>query len=362
MIARLVIGATALSEQEAAWRALERTHSVCAFQRFAWARAWVAHLGANTTPALAIAGDPPVAILPLAARRAGGIKVLGLLGEGVTDLLGTVPLDAPAEAYRAIGASLRTGRPSWDLLDWRSLAASPSQRAGLAQGLGRALITRTYERCPYIETAGTWGRFLASRSRSFRKDLKKAERRVLEKGEAAVLREEPSAELFEEFVEVERDSWKWAGGRALLRRPDTRSFLREVLLNEEIAPALWTLRVGGKLAGFATVLQHGDRRLYYLSSFRQDFPKAGAFLMAAIVRECFSSSANRFDFLQGDQSYKLAWCDGEDAVHEIAAAGSSLIGAPALLALRARWHLARSARLRRWREAAAARRWQRSEP
>ncbi|MCC6641558.1 MAG: GNAT family N-acetyltransferase [Deltaproteobacteria bacterium] len=332
---------------------------MAAFQRSAWANAWVEHLGAESEPLLVLVGDPPLAILPLALRRIGGVRVLGLLGEGVSDLLGTAPLDAPADVYRAIGACLRGFSARWDLLDWKSLAADREQRAALADGLGRRIVARVYEHCPFIETSGTWERYLASRNRSFRKDLKKAERRLHQRGRVSVGREMPSASLFDDFVAVERDSWKWAEGRALLRDPRTRAFLRAVLLDQDVAQEIWTVRVNDSLAGFAVILSQGNRRLYYLSSFRAQFPKAGAFLMAEIIRGCFAGSADRFEFLQGDQSYKLAWCQGEDTVYEIAAAGSSPVGLVALAAVRARWRLARSERLRRWRELAVTRLWQR---
>lgn len=359
LIARIASGRSALGDHEAAWKALERAHPVAAFQRLAWARAWAEHLGTGTEPLLVLVGDPPLAILPLVLRRIGGLRVLGLLGEGVSDLLGTVPLEVPADVFGAIGACLRGSSAQWDLLDWKSLAADPARQAALAEGLGRRIVARVYERCPFVETSGTWERYLESRNRSFRKDLKKAERRLHERGRVSVGREEPSESLFGDFVSVERDSWKWAEGRSLLRAPKTRAFLRAVLLDQDVAPEIWTVRVNDSLVGFAVILPQGDRRLYYLSSFRAQFPKAGAFLMAEIIRDCFAGSVNRFEFLQGDQSYKLSWCQGEDTVYEIAAAGASPVGAVALAALRARWRLARSERLRRLRELAVTRLWQR---
>jgi CelD/BcsL family acetyltransferase involved in cellulose biosynthesis len=171
-------------------------------------------------------------------------------------------------------------------------------------------------------------------------------------------REPPSAGVFEEMISVERESWKWERGLSMLREPRTRDFLRAVVLCPEIEQELWTLRVGGELGAFAIVLLGGRCRYYYLPSFRARFHDTGAHLLAEIVQRSFAEGFREVDLLQGDEPYKLVWANAERIVHEIAS-GHGVRGRAATATLRARWWLARSERLKRWRRELRVR-WARS--
>jgi len=117
------------------------------------------------------------------------------------------------------------------------------------------------------------------------------------------------------------------------------------MVEDRLPCELWTLRVDRTLGGFAVVFVEGDVRYYYLPSFRARLSDAGSQLLAAVVRDTFDGAFREFDFLRGDEAYKLAWSHRERDVHQIAAAGGTLLGPFALAAVRARWRLARSPRL-----------------
>jgi CelD/BcsL family acetyltransferase involved in cellulose biosynthesis len=108
---------------------------------------------------------------------------------------------------------------------------------------------------------------------------------------------------------------------------------------------LWTLRVSSRLAAFAVVLVAYDRWYFYLSSYREDYRHAGAHLLACIVEEACRSSCTSLDLLRGSFSYKHAWTETENEVHEIVWP-VSLRGRAASLVYRARWRAARSEKLR----------------
>jgi len=217
--------------------------------------------------------------------------------------------------------------------------------------------TASTTRCPVVATRGSWEDYLKTRKRKFRANLKRAIRRVGEQGTVEVERTVADAALFEEMIEVERESWKWAGGLAYLKPARDRGFLRDVLLESRVEHELWTCRIDRSLAGFALVFPSVHVRHYYLPSFRSRFSDAGSFLLGEIVRESFSSKYEELDLLRGDESYKLAWATHQNAVHEIAAAGRSPLGPIAREVLRARWTVARSDRLRALRTRIQALGW-----
>lgn len=332
-----------------AWCALE-TGETAPFQRVAWARAWLASYGEGLEPWILTLGDPVEAIFPLALDARGGLRTLRFLGHGPSDYLGSIPLDASSERWAAFGRALAAESSRFDLLDLESLFAPDEARHAFAVALDRPYAERAYERCPVIDTTGSWEDYLVDRKKKFRANLKRADRRVEEHGKTEVARERVTTTLFDALVDVERESWKWKAGTAMFRDPRARKLLARVLLEDPVPHELWTLRIAGDLAGFAIVFRSDSVRFYYLPSFRERYPDCGTKLLADLTRASFGDEIVELDFLRGDEGYKLAWTHRERTVHQLAVAGRSLRGRVALAALRTRWRLARSERARAIRE------------
>jgi len=345
----LVAGADALESTAALWRRLEAAEDPPPFRTHGWARAWLTHLGAGAEPWLLLCGEPATGLLPLVLRRTHGARVLSLLGHGISDYLG--PLGAAGEPawLEALGRRLRGESRRFDLVDLLSLRASPAQRTALARGLGGAANERVYERCPLVRIETSWEEYLKTRSSNQRKNVKRLGRRVGAQGDVAIACETATPELFDALIEVERASWKWEHGLSSLRDPRRRAFLRELLLGGGVRHELWTCRVGAALGAFAIVLLGGRTRYYYLASFRQDVSRVGNLLLLELLRDSFGAKLEAFDFLQGDEPYKFEWANAEHEVHQLVAAGGGWLAAPALAAVRVRWWIARSERLRRLR-------------
>jgi CelD/BcsL family acetyltransferase involved in cellulose biosynthesis len=345
----LQIGAAALERAAPLWRRLEAAEDPPPFQSFGWASAWLAHLGDGAEPWIALAGEPEAGLLALVLRRVSGVRVLSLLGHGTSDYLGPLGCARGPASLEAIGRALRREARRFDLVDLLSLHADAAQRAALARGLGRGARERSYERCPLVRIEGGWQDYLKTRSANQRKNAKRLARRVGAHGEVAIELEKASPQLFDQLVEVERASWKWERGMSSLRDPRRRAFLREILLGGGVRHELWTCRVEGALAAFAIVLLGGRTRYYYLASFREDVPRVGSLLLLHLLQQSFEAGLAEFDFLQGDEPYKFEWANAEREAHQLVAAGGGWLAGPALAAVRARWRLARSERLRRLR-------------
>ncbi len=344
----LAIGADALAASVPLWDRLAADEDVPPFQTWGWARAWLAHLGGDGEPWLALVGEPAAGLLPLVLRRVRGLRILSLMGHGTSDYLGPLGSAREPAALFAIGRMLRSHAHRFDLVDFLSLQADDAQRAALKDGLGGRASERVYERCPYLRIAGTWEQYLAARSTRQRKHIKQFTRR-LESAEVAVGIEAATPAVFAELVEVERSSWKWEQGLSALRDPRRQAFLHELLTTNAVRHELWTYREKSRLDAFAIVLRGLHTRFYYLPTHRADSPGVGNLLLLALLRDSFASGIREFDFLQGDEAYKSKWANAERFAHQLVAAGGGLLAAPALAVTRGRWWLARSTRLRRLR-------------
>jgi CelD/BcsL family acetyltransferase involved in cellulose biosynthesis len=173
---------------------------------------------------------------------------------------------------------------------------------------------------------------------------------VEEQGTVEVSIEEPTPSLLDEMLEVERASWKWERGLAFLKDPDIGAFLREAIGSGKVPVQMWTCRIDGAMASFAVVFPHSRKWLYYWPSYREDRWGSGMLLMSAIVEQCFLTEAEEFDFLGGDEDYKLRWMTHERHTQEIIIAGRWPFGPICALGFRTRWRLAQSERLKEWRK------------
>jgi CelD/BcsL family acetyltransferase involved in cellulose biosynthesis len=343
----LVVGAEGLEHLTPNWTALEEAVQPTVFQTQAWARIWLRHFGKEAQPWILVTGSPPTALLALVLKRSGPVRVLRLLGHGLSDYPGALARDEDPERWEAWGRRLRQEAHRFDLVHFGALLASEAERAAFARGMGARAASRLYERCPVIETDLPWEEFLRARSKKFRKNIRQRENHMSRLG-AQVARETPTADLFEEVLEVEREAWKWQHGLSYTRNSSRRDFLRDLMLSGEVRHEFWTCRVNGELVAFALVFPTRHRRIDYLSSFRVRFNGVGAFLLSEMVRESCGSEFEEVDLGQGDEAYKLFWSTRERCVFEVVAPGRRLLALPAYAAVRIRWILARSERLRGW--------------
>ncbi|MDG2051448.1 MAG: GNAT family N-acetyltransferase [Myxococcota bacterium] len=316
---RWIRGAQNFAAAQPLWESLLPPESLDPFRTHAWAKVWLDTVGRDAEPQLLCIGNPPRVILPLAMRRQFGLRRLEMLGHGVSDYQSPLWKKPSQLDLCALGRAIREARASFDHVNLRSLHLSPEQALLLTRELGPGSRLRVHETCPAIRIDSSWDEYLQGRSRSFRKLLRRAGRRSDSYGDMKIQREMPRDEIFEEMLVVERASWKWRKGRSLLRDPGTAQFIRQIVGSEEIDQEIWTLRIDGTLVAYALILLGEGRRLYFLPSFRETFPSTGAHLLAVIIQDTFEQGYNYFDFLQGDEDYKLQWSNTSDQVFEISA-------------------------------------------
>jgi len=335
---RVVTGVSSeLHEIETEWRALLLERPCTPFQSFDWARAWLKCVAPRAELCIVMVGDPVEALLPLVLDRPFGVRRLRILGHGLSDYLGAIPTSPARGVFTAIGECIAAQSACYDLVDMQGLHCSVEDSRCLASALPKSAIQRVYEHCPVIDTNRDWDAFLASRTRKFRANLKRTIRRTESLGAADVEIEAATSELFQEMIDVERDSWKWEGGYAYLRDEVSRAFLNTVLLQTDVDSEVWTCRIDGLLVSFAVVFREPHVRYYYLPSFRSGFPDTGTFLLARLVRDSCEQGIREIDLLQGDERYKSIWASSSRDVHQIVSPGRGPRGAAALAGYRLRW-------------------------
>lgn len=333
------------------WQLLS-AHSQNVFATHEWARLWREHLAPKGDLALGVLSrrgeSSPLALIPLSFSQRGPLRLGRFVGAGPADELG--PVCAPADrawAARAaadyirseLGAGLFLAERLWGQHPWASeLDGTPLRR----------------EPSPVLQLEGmSFESFLASRSRNFRSQLHRFERRLAREYRLRYrLTQAPEQveEDLERLIHLHGALWGEASdafdgprrafhlgfARAAFERGWLRLWTME--LDEEPVAAWY----GFRYAGIETYYQAGrDPRLEQL--------RVGTVLLGHTIRSACEDGMREYRFGLGGESYKSRFTDLDAGLDTLALKGG-LRGTVALQALHAalRVPAERRAALRRW--------------
>ncbi len=118
--------------------------------------------------------------------------------------------------------------------------------------------------------------------------------------------------LVEEMARLDLEhSVRGAGGKAFLSNPGNKEFLLD--LCDELSDRGWlwlhSLRIEGVLRSFVLSFIYDRRFLSYQCAFDQEYSKygIGVINMMKTIAYALDMNMNEFDFLSGDELYKLEW-------------------------------------------------------
>jgi CelD/BcsL family acetyltransferase involved in cellulose biosynthesis len=250
-----------------------------------------------------------LAILPLYETEPGALELVG--GAEVSDYLDLIAVAGQEEdAWAALLASRAADRVRWIL--HAVPAASPTVRAlpGLAATVGLTADVTLEERCPVLGLPSSWETYLASLSGKHRHELTRKIRRFEREapdGRAVVIRgAEPVAARLGDFLALHRRS---RVGKAKFMDERMERFFRAALpaLAARDGVALWFLEAGERPIASFVCLEWDDTVGVYNSGFAPEVAplSPGLVLLSHVIRDAIARGRRRFDFLRGEERYKL---------------------------------------------------------
>jgi CelD/BcsL family acetyltransferase involved in cellulose biosynthesis len=296
-----------LAEARGEWAALaERSGNV--FSTWEWAAAWWRHLGHGRLLLAACRSDDGelAAILPLYQSGRRPLRTLRFLGHGPGDELGPVAARAqlPAAA-RALGRLLSETEADWDVFLGDDLPAEPDWLS-LA---GARTIQRTAS--PVLEIDGMgWDDFLGSRTRSFREQLRRQQRRLARDHAVRYRLVTDRAQLspaMTTLIALHGARWHSAGGtRAFAGRLADfhRDFAGRALDNDWLR--LFVLELDDRPAAALYNFRYGGSEWYYQSGRDPTYDRwsVGFLLQCHAIREAIEQGMRQYRFLRGAEPYK----------------------------------------------------------
>jgi CelD/BcsL family acetyltransferase involved in cellulose biosynthesis len=339
-----------LSGLEAAagdWEALaERADNIFATRE--WLSIWWDHFGGGDL--LLLGSRRPdgrlAAIVPLYRSRLGPARVLRFLGHGPSDELGPVcdPVDGPAVA-QALQNALRDGSlGGWDAL----LAEQLLREKGWSDLLGGTVARE--ESSPVLRARGqSFEEVLASRSRNFRQQVRRRERKLLrEHGLRYRLADDPARLDVDLTALFELHAARWAETGSTAFSPDRQAFHREFarLALERGWLRFWLAEVDGAPIAALYGFRFADSELYYQSGRDPawDPYAVGFVLLAHSVKAALEEGASEYRLLRGGEPYKQRFADYDPGLTTLVLAR----GPGARTAVRFAVRLAEHERPRRW--------------
>ncbi|QOC24073.1 GNAT family N-acetyltransferase [Wenzhouxiangella sp. AB-CW3] len=308
------------------WNELTRNAGAAApFMRAEWIHAWWNAFGeTNRLHVVTVWQDNRlVGLLPLMfgqTERYGMIvRRLGALTNAHSPRFEAPHACDVEGVMEVIWAHVRSLSRQWDIFELPGLmSASPTLQAlchsadsdSVSYGLWEA------EQSPFITLESDWEQYLATRSRNFRKDLKRKLRRLENLGPVRLkIISDPIDVLssLEVAFDIEAQSWKGREGTAMQSNERVCQFYRDLAsgLASGGELCLHFLTINGMAIAFDLSIRY-DGRLYSIKSGYQDtFAHAspGLVLLGMMLKHYIDTDIHEIDLLGEQDDFKRRWTD-----------------------------------------------------
>jgi CelD/BcsL family acetyltransferase involved in cellulose biosynthesis len=297
-----------------AWDELADRTGAAPWLRPGWTEAWRRAFGRGALEVLAVhRGGDLVAVCPTERRR--GVRTAAANWHSPT----FAPLADGPDAREAVTRALLPGRLAMVAL--RPLPAEDPAAAALPAAAAQAgcrTLASVHMRSPYVPLDGTFEAFCARRppGRSVLKDVRRNRRGLEAEGDVTLEVHDGSERLDAVLAEgyaVEAAGWQGARATAIASDARTRGFYTE--LARWAAPRgllrIMLLRVGARAVAFEFCLLNGRELADLKGGYRTEYRSRGPGMIMAleVIRWAYGQRLAGYDFLGGDEPYKLRWTD-----------------------------------------------------
>jgi CelD/BcsL family acetyltransferase involved in cellulose biosynthesis len=294
-----------------------------------WARTWWRYFGRGRRLRLLLVEDAgrAVALAPLFLERPlpapGRLRIIGA---GVTndfhDWLLPADHDARVDCLKTLFDYL-AGRWGWLTLELQGLRTDSRLLPQISQAHGPGLLIRPRPgpASPAVQIHGSWASYLSARPASLRRNIRNRQRRLAELGD--VRYEHADAASAEAAVDevIHLHDLRWSGRADVTlvsRSARGRAFYRAVLprlVAERIADVV-SLRLNGRAIATQVGFVVGGSYYNYQVAFDPSLARyaPSTLLLVHLLERAWDDGLKTFDFMTGDEPYKLQWADQSPSI------------------------------------------------
>ena len=291
-----------------------------------WFTAWFRHYGEHKTPSVVVSRAPGGAvqgIFPLARSLRGRPISLRFAGANLGDHFHPLADDGEGVTLSRLAGAFLEQQPGASTIVLDNVDAAATWWRALAAGFRRPLVTSAYRHStlPRIDLGDTtWEEFLAARSRNFRSQVRRRERRLEREHGLRFRRTTDAGQVAQDmqtFYRLHDARWRERGGSSL-NSPTARAF------HTDFAAAalqrgwlrLWFLEADGDDVAAWYGWRLGDRYSYYLAGFAPEWANrdVGNVLFSHTIRSAIEEGAQQYDMLMGEEAYKSRYATSQRQV------------------------------------------------
>lgn len=300
------------------------------FLSFAWTEACWLHRKRRAQLFLCTArrAGELVAIAPLCIETWHGLKTLRFLADERSDYLGFLCL-SPELEQRLLGLVLAQPEP-WDLALLGRLAPGYSALCASALPAGWTWARTQSTSAPFCAWEGDWESLHKDGPSWFREMRKRRRRFFKDGGTAARLTGAEAIAQLESVAAIERQSWKGEQTSMRLQQGAGQEILRKAFasLGQRGEMQLWLAELEGRPIAFQIDFVLPGRLLHYQCAFDARFSgmRAGSVLAYLSLENGWKRGIREFDYLSGEEPYKLQRTNTARPIYQLAAYRPSLRG------------------------------------
>jgi CelD/BcsL family acetyltransferase involved in cellulose biosynthesis len=297
------------------------------FRTSVWYRAWMEHIRPDAQPFVVVVrvGDKIVGLAPLCRLpyRDLGFRLQAIAWGGREVVSGDF-LDFIAESevrsqvIAEILSFLQTTRSRWGLLAMGELVEGGASLDALENlGTRNKMLARLQETriCPYIALPATFDEYLNTLSSSMRYHVRRRVRDIEKKGARLEVYSEPQeiTARLDTLIQLHLARWHRDNLPGTFGRKGLAEFLRDVSANPPVGSSCRLYQLTHAGVPFAALLMFyfGQSALYYQAGWDPDSPMVthspGVVVMAHSIRDAIDRGFRYYEFLRGDEAYKLRW-------------------------------------------------------
>lgn len=314
----------ALDALETPWRALAQRCECYVFQTWEWNAAWQTHVGdaQGVQPRIVHVTDSAgltLGIWPLGVYRQGGLKVLGFLGDVVSDY--RAPLLASgwfesmqAQRFPAFWQECLELVGDVDLVALERMPEQLGCRVNPMAGLPGAVQS---ENAYAIRLPDSEQDYMAGRSKQMLVQNRRKVRRLQEMGDYVFTPDhgpQDMQEIFSVIVRLKTRRWQETGSAGLFAQQAYLDFY-QTLTQQELPGgmvSLCSLKVGDTVVAAQWGLRFRGRYYWILPCYETgQWAKhsCGRILLQSMIEWAFEQKLDVFDLTVGDESYKQDWAN-----------------------------------------------------
>lgn len=294
------------------------------FLSWEWMQAWLTAYGEREFMIIvardeenAIAGIAPFYLSRWPEASKGALKVVRLLGDDTADAagLGMIMKRGKEKEFAAqVVDHLLAKQREWSALALNDLAENASNAALVAEVTKRKWAIKE-NLAPHLVLSlpGTWNGFLASLSQKKRAAIRAAESKTRTKkvGFRRAATEKEASVGIEDLFRLHTARWKTRGKTGAFEKKARKEFYRKLTQSMLAAGKLdlWTMSIDEAVAAVEFGFIDEGRRIALQSGFDPQYAplRVGAQLEAKVIEESIRAGVREYDFLAGDDAFKVGW-------------------------------------------------------